>query len=76
MPPGVAKTDDQGKTRFGREKVENTGNPPFGASRFFAYMGCERLHRDKLFGNGPTEHAFDDSDVIVNVAAVQPPVAL
>ena len=29
MPPGVAESGDQGKNKFGREKVENRGNPAF-----------------------------------------------
>ncbi len=39
MPPGIAKTDDQDKGRFAPEKVENTGNPPFGAPPSFRLHG-------------------------------------
>jgi len=39
MPDGVAKTGDQGKSRFNRENVEDSENPAFQASQSFRLHG-------------------------------------
>ena len=43
MPHSGTKTDDQGKTSFGRGNAENVEISHLACPRFFAYMGCERL---------------------------------